>query len=64
VADTNKRSEKERKDQEFHMRMTKSHLDILDMLSYEEDKTKSEVVTKALTFYYNFKYGSPDGPIV
>lgn len=64
MIETNKSSGKERKDQEFHMRMTKSNLDILDMLSYEEEKTKSEVVTKALTFYYNFKYGSNKGPIL
>lgn len=49
---------KERKNREFHMRLTKSQLDLLDSLSYEDEKTKAETVIKALNFYANFKKGS------
>lgn len=56
--------DKERKDQEFHMRLSKSKMDLLDILSYEEEKSKAEVLTRALTFYYNYKSGSIEGPII
>ena len=47
----------EKKDQDVHMRFTKSQLDMLEMLSYEEDKTRTDTVVKALTWYSNFKRG-------
>lgn len=47
----------EKKDQDVHMRFTKSQLDMLEMLSYEEDKTRTDTVVKALTWYSNFKKG-------
>lgn len=50
----------ERKDREIHMRFTKSQIDLLDMLSYEEDRTRTDTVVKALTWYRNFKKGRFD----
>ena len=52
---------KERKDREVHMRFTKAEVDLLDMLSYEEDRTKTDTVVKALTWYANFKKGHING---
>ncbi len=47
----------ERKDRDVHMRFTKSQLNMLEILSYEEDKTRTDTVVKALTWYSNFKKG-------
>lgn len=55
MADANKKRGDERKDRELHMRLTKTQLDLLEMLSYEEDKSKTDTVVKALTWYSNFK---------
>lgn len=55
MTESKKKRGDERKDQEIHMRFTKSQLDLLEMLSYEEDKTKTDTVVKALTWYSNFK---------
>ena len=55
MSEKNRKRGSERKDQEIHMRMTKSQVDLLEMLSYEEDKTKTETVVRALTWYSNYK---------
>ena len=55
--ETKKNREKERRDQEYHLRMTKSEMDLLDMLSYEEDRSKTETFVKALKFYANYRKG-------
>ena len=48
----NKRSQdKEKKDQNLHLRGTKSQMELLDIMSYEYDKTKTDMVWKALEFY-------------
>ena len=57
MEDKKKRRGDERKDQDVHMRFTKSQLNMLEMLSYEEDKTRTDTVVKALTWYSNFKKG-------
>ena len=48
-----KRRDKERKDQDLHLRATRSQMQFLDMLSYENEKTKTEMIWKALEFYHN-----------
>lgn len=48
---------KERKDQNLHIRLTKSELDFIEMLSYENDKSKTDMILKALKFYHNFNKG-------
>ena len=53
-----KTHEKEKKDQQLHIRITKSQKDFLDMLSYENDKSRTEMVWKALEFYHNFSKGT------
>ena len=50
----------ERKDQDLHMRFTKSQMDLLEMLSYEEEKNRTDTVVKALTWYSNFKKAKID----
>ena len=49
---------KEKKDQQLHIRITKTQRDFLDMLSYENDKSRTEMVWKALEFYHNFNKGT------
>ena len=51
---TSDKRDRERKDQELHMRMTKTQMNLLDILSYENDKTKTDMVVKAIEFYYNY----------
>lgn len=48
----------ERKSQNLHIRATKAQVDLLEMLSYENEKTKTDMIWKALEFYHNFKKGS------
>lgn len=48
----------ERKDQNLHIRATKSEMEFLDMACYELDKSKTDVIWKALKFYYNYTKGS------
>ena len=55
MAEVKKKRGDERKDRELHMRLTKTQSDLLEMLSYEEDKSKTDTVVKALTWYSNFK---------
>ena len=43
----------ERKNRDLHLRATKTQMDFLEMLSYENEKSKTEMVWKALEFYYN-----------
>ena len=49
--------ERDRKDQNLHIRLTKSQLDFIEMVSYENDKTKTDMIMKAMEFYHNFKKG-------
>lgn len=53
-----KKRGEERKDQDLHLRATKSQMQFLDMLSYEHDKSKTDMIWKALEFYHNFNKGS------
>jgi uncharacterized protein (DUF1778 family) len=50
--------EKEKKDQQLHIRITKSQRDFLDMLSYENDKSRTDMVWRALEFYHNYHKGT------
>lgn len=50
--------EREKKDQNLHIRLTKSQMDFIEMMSYENDKSKTDMILKALEFYHNFKKGS------
>ena len=49
--------DKEKKDQNLHIRLTKSQMDFIEMLSYENDKSKTDMILKALEFYHNCKKG-------
>lgn len=49
--------EREKKDQNLHIRLTKSQMDFIEMMSYENDKSKTDMILKALEFYHNFKKG-------
>ena len=44
----------EKKDQDLHLRATKTQMDFLDMLSYENEKSKTDMIWKALEFYHNY----------
>ena len=44
--------DKERKDQDLHLRATKTQMQFLEMMSYENDKSKTEMIWKALEFYH------------
>ena len=48
----------ERKDRDLHMRLTKSQSDFIEMLSYEHEKTKTDIIMRALEFYHNCEKGS------
>ena len=48
---------KEKKDQNLHIRLTKSQLDFIEMVSYENDKNKTDMIMKAIEFYHNCKKG-------
>ena len=39
---------KERKDRDLHIRLTRSQMDFIEMVSYENDKTKTDMILKAL----------------
>lgn len=43
----------EKRNHNLHIRATKSQIDFLDMLSYENEKTKTDIIWKALEFWYN-----------
>lgn len=49
---------REKKSHDLHIRGTKTQLDFLDILSYESDKTKTDLVWEALDFWYKNKKGS------
>ena len=51
MAETKKKRDKERKDQAFYIRMTKSEMSALELASYETDDSKSDIVRKALKNY-------------
>ena len=46
-----KTRDKERKDQGFFLRMTKSDMDALEMASYESEESKSDIMRKAFKMY-------------
>ena len=43
----------EKMDQNLHIRGTKTQMHFLDMLSYEHNKSKTDMVWRALEFYHN-----------
>lgn len=45
------KQEKEKRDQGFYIRMTKSEMSELDMASYATEEEKSSIVRKALKMY-------------
>ena len=53
-----KKRGEEPRDRELHMRMTKSEMNLLEMVSYESEDSKTDVMRKALLFYVNAKRGS------
>lgn len=48
----------ERKDQEIHLRITKSELAELEVASYATEESKSDIVRKALKMYLSGIKGS------
>ena len=50
-----KKRGEEPRDQELHMRMTKSEMNLLEMVSYESEDSKTDVIRKALLLYANTK---------
>jgi hypothetical protein len=48
-----KRTANEIKNENIHIRATRSQKDFLDMLCYETEKNKTDMIFKALEFYYN-----------
>ena len=44
----------ERRNRDLHLRATKTQMEFLEMMSYENEKSKTEMVWKALEFYYNY----------
>lgn len=48
----------ERKDRDLHLRATKSQMEFLEMLSYESEKTKTDLIFTALKFWHSCKKGS------
>ena len=58
MAETEKKRKKrgeEPRDQELHMRMTKTEMNLLEMVSYESEDSKTDVMRKALLLYANTK---------
>ena len=53
-----KKNIRERKDQELHLRITKTELSELEMASYEKDVSKSDIVRKAIKMYISGLKGS------
>lgn len=51
---TSSRPKRETKKRGFYMRMTETELNSLDILSYECDETKTEVMRKAFKMYHDF----------
>ena len=47
----------ERRDQDLHVRATKTQLDFLEILSYESEKSKTDIVWEALDYWYRNKKG-------
>lgn len=61
---TRKPRGEEHKNQEIHIRMTRSQLDLLELLCYEDEKTKTDMIVKALTYYSNLKNGRFNDPLI
>lgn len=51
MAEVKKKRDKERKDQAFYIRMTKSEMAALELASYETENSKSDIVRKAVKSY-------------
>ena len=49
-----KKRGEEPKNCNVHIRATKSQMDFLEMLSYESDKSKTDIIWKALEFWNNY----------
>ena len=49
-----KKRGEEPKNHNIHIRATKSQADFLEMLSYEIDKSKTNIIWKALEFWHNY----------
>lgn len=49
-----KKRGEEPKNCNVHIRATKSQMDFLEMLSYESDKSKTDIIWKALEFWHNY----------
>jgi len=52
------KTKKERKSHEIHLRITKTEFDELELASYENDKSKSDIIRKALKMYISGLKGS------
>ena len=48
-----KKRGEEPRDQDLHMRMTKSEMNALEMASYRIEENKSDVIRKALKMYFS-----------
>ena len=55
---TRKPRGEERKNCNLHLRATRTQMEFLDMMCYEKEKTKTEMIWKALEFYHNYSKGS------
>jgi hypothetical protein len=54
----NKKRGEERRDQEIHLRVTKSEFDELEVASYATEESKSDIIRKALKMYLSGIKGS------
>ena len=51
-------TKKERRDQDMHLRMTKTEMAEIEMASYEKDMHKSDIVRNAIKMYISGLKGS------
>ena len=52
------KEKKERRDQDIHLRMTKTEMAEIEIASYEKDMSKSDIVRKAIKMYISGLKGS------
>ena len=48
-----KKVDEDPKNCNIHIRATKSQMDFLEMLSYESEKSKTDIIWRALEFWHN-----------
>lgn len=48
------------KDHDIHIRVTESQMEFLENVSYLNNRTKSDMIWKALEFYHNLYRYAPD----